>query len=400
MRILVSGATGLLGNNIVRQLAAGGHTPVALVRKAPDSEVFAGIFAGSSDGGFPGETDGIDSVKRTTEQDSGQSLSGDCPIEIVESDFAPIADEQANEQPTEQAGSEQAGSEVSDFRGGNGDVLDQAVRSCDAVIHCAAMIHLGWRNIESSMRVNRDGTDRLAQACLRHKKKLTAVGTVNSIALGARDTIADENTPVGHAGGQVPCAYVQSKRAANEVVRRAIPSGLNAVIVHPGFMLGPWDWKPSSGRMLIEVGKGWKPIAPRGGCSVCDSRDVAAGVIAATLKDCEPGREFILAGHNWTYKQLWSEMAIRMGKRPPTHTLGPGVEYLAGLVGDLWTRVSGNETDVNSAQVTMSGQFHWYSSERAIRELGYQIRDADETLDDAARWIQERFVLPQHADNR
>ncbi|OYP38394.1 NAD-dependent epimerase/dehydratase family protein [Rhodopirellula sp. MGV] len=353
MRILVTGATGLLGNTIVRELAEQSYTPIALVRQTPDPEVFEGI-----------------------KTESGS-------VETVHAEFTPA--EQHDDGSLEKS---------------SAGYLEQVIESCDAVIHCAAMIHLGWQKMDESMRVNRDGTRRIANACLKYQKKLLFIGTVNSIALGSPNTEADENTPLGHAGGQIPCAYVASKKAALAEVERAVASGLNATVLHPGFMLGPWDWKPSSGRMLLELGKGWKAVAPRGGCSVCDSRDVAKGVVAAIDYRCEPGRQFILAGHNWTYRQLWTEMAKRMGSRPPVQTLGPGVEYLAGAVGDLWTKISGRETDVNSAQVAMSGQFHWYDSGRAIRELNYNIRDADETLDTAAQWIRDRFVLSPTADNR
>ena len=43
MRILVTGGTGLLGNNIVRLLGAQGHQVVALVRSEPATQVFAGV---------------------------------------------------------------------------------------------------------------------------------------------------------------------------------------------------------------------------------------------------------------------------------------------------------------------------------------------------------------------
>ncbi|MDV6029778.1 MAG: NAD-dependent epimerase/dehydratase family protein [Phycisphaera sp. RhM] len=362
MRVFVTGGTGLLGNTVIRQLNERGDSVLALVRSEPDAEVFAGL-----------------------------------DVKLVHSPLVPPTSESDGQLDGQSAG-EPAGKSTADSTADPlDDPVDQAIAECDAVVHAAAMIHLGWHQMEQSMRVNRDGTRRIVQSCIRHAKKLAAIGTVNAIALGSPHTIADETTPLEHAGGQIPCAYVQSKRASVEVIRQAIPDGLKTVILHPGFMLGPWDWKPSSGRMMLEVGSGWKPIAPSGGCSLCDSRDVAAGVIAALDADCPNGREFILAGHNWTYEKLWTEMAKRMGTRPPIRSAGPGIEYLAGLAGDFWGRVTGREPDFNSAGVRMSSQYHWYCSRRAETELGYRIRDAQETLDAAGEWIRDRFVLPSKA---
>jgi dihydroflavonol-4-reductase len=277
-----------------------------------------------------------------------------------------------------------------------GDLLDQpaideAVARCDAVIHAAGYIHIGWRKLDESMRVNRDGTRAVVDACLKHGRRLVHVASTNTMAIGTRTTPADETTPLDNAGGQVPCNYVLSKRAAVTDIHNAIGRGLNAVIVCPGFMLGPWDWKPSSGRMMLEVGRGWKPVAPAGGCCVCDARDVAAAIIRAAEEEVESGREFILGGENCTYKSLWREMAHRMGKRGPLFAAGPVQQWIGGTLGDLWGMIVA-ESDVNSAGIRMTRQYHWYDSSRAQRELGYQIRDVRGSLDDTAQWIRQHHV--------
>jgi len=259
------------------------------------------------------------------------------------------------------------------------------------VIHSAAVIHLGWTRMKESMRVNRGGTFVVARAALKHRKRMVHVGTVNTIALATNGVPSDEETPITDVNRQVPCAYVASKRASVEVVRRRIAEGLDAVIVHPGFMLGPYDWKPSSGRMMLELGRGYKPIWPTGGCSVCDVRDVANGVLSA-LDRGPCGRLYVLAGENMTYKQLWSEMATRMGKPTPILPVHAISRKIVGVVGDLAARLTGTEGDINSAGVLMSSQFHWHSSQRAREELGYSNRPVSQTLDDAAVWIKEHFL--------
>ena len=272
---------------------------------------------------------------------------------------------------------------------GDVDAIDAAVQRCDAVIHSAGLIHIGWQRLDESMRINRDGTRIIAEACLKHDRKLVHVGTVNALALGSASGPADEATPLDNAGGQIPCSYVLSKRAGCEEVRRLVAQGLRAVIVHPGFMCGPWDWKPSSGRMMLELSRGWKPICPTGGCSVCDPRDVADGTIAAMEKGGDCGRDYILAGENWDYKRLWTEMARRMGKSAPLMRAGPLMRWLGGWAGDLATSLVGTERDLNSAAVKLASLFHWHDSSRARAELGYQTRAAAESLDALGKWIRE-----------
>ncbi|TWU08267.1 NAD-dependent epimerase/dehydratase family protein [Stieleria varia] len=336
MRVFVTGATGLLGNTITRQLDADGHTVVALVRNPPHSEIFDGLN-----------------------------------VEFVQGDLTDLAGDVANSSP---------------------DRIDQAIAGCDAVIHAAGFIHLGWTKMEQSMGVNVGGTHRIMRSCVRHDKKLVYVGTLNSIAVGTREQPADETTPIDNAGGQIQSAYVVSKSVALSAVMAGVKQGLRAVVVHPGFMLGPWDWKPSSGQMMLELSVGWKPLCPAGGCSICDSRDVAAATIRAIDYDGPSGRQFILAGENWTYKKLWTVITRHFDRSPPIVAPGPIIRAIGGVWGDLVTKVTGNEGFLNTAAVAMSRQFHWYSSERAKAELGYESRDAHESIQASVDWIRQRFI--------
>ena len=326
MRVLVTGGTGLLGNNVVRQLRERGDDVTAVVRRDPGNEVFAGLDVDLPQG----------------------------PLD----DPAFVCD---------------------------------CIRGQDAVVHSAGLIHIGRQRRDESFQVNEGLTATIAEACRELGCKLVHVGTVNTMAIGTPDQPSDEETPHQGLAGQIDSSYVASKKAGVAAVMREVDKGLNATIVHPGFMLGPYDWKPSSGRMMVEVQKAWRPLAPAGGCSVCDVRDVAAGTLAAMDNDVAPGREFILAGENWTYLKLWTEMARRVGRRPPLKKVGPLPRWIGGIYGDIASRFGSSEHDLNSTAIAMSSQFHFHSSDRARRELGYVRRPVETTLDDAAGWLQRFF---------
>lgn len=332
MKVFVTGGTGLLGNAIIRHLCERGDQVLALVRGEPEPEIFAGL-----------------------------------DVELVRGD---LDDEQT---------------------------LRSAIFHCAGVIHSAGLIHIGWRKLDESLRVNRDGSDLIASICRTMDTPMVHVGTVNTLAIGNRDHATNEATPLDVNDGQTPSSYVVSKRAGVNAVLAHARQGLPCAVVHPGFMLGPWDWKPSSGRMMVEVQRAWRPLAPSGGCSLCDVRDVASGSVAAldsTLDQTliQNGREFVLAGHNWTYLQLWSEMAKRVGRRPPLKSAGIIPRVIGGWIGNTLSRFSETESDLNSAAIAMSSQFHYHDSSRAEQELGYSVRPANEILDDAAKWLSRFFA--------
>ncbi len=271
-----------------------------------------------------------------------------------------------------------------------GDVRDAAavelaLAGVDRVVHCAAQVHIGWSGLEEQRAVNVEGTRNVAEAALRHGVRMVHVSSIDALGVRSLEQASDENTI---PNGEVPCPYVVTKREAEQVVLDCVARGLNGVIVNPGFMLGPWDWKPSSGRMLLKIATGWAMLAPPGANSYCDVRDVAAGIVAA-LERGRTGQRYILAGKTLTYREALKIMAPITGRRPPFRTAIKPTIRLIGLAGDLLAWATGRETDVNSAATEMSLLPKNYSSARAAAELGYQTRDVEQSAADAWAWLKQ-----------
>ena len=320
MTYLVTGATGLVGNNVVRRLLERGRAVRVLVRRDSD----------------PRPLEGLD----------------------VERVFGDVRDAES---------------------------VRQACRGVATVIHSAAIVHFGWTGLAAQREVNVQGTEHVAAAAREAHARLLHVSSVDALGVGHRDAPADEDSP---REGKIPCTYVVTKREAETVVRGYIARGLDAVIVNPGFMLGPWDWKPSSGRMLLEVATRFTPLAPTGGLTSCDVRDVTDALLTACEK-APPGRQYILAGENLTYQQIWCLFAEVSGGSKPWFRAGPLMRFLGGCGGDLWGRITGREPDLNSASVRVTSQFHYYCSARAEAELDYRPRPFRQSVADAWAWFLE-----------
>ena len=324
--IFVTGGTGLLGNCILRELAARGVPARALCRPATDHAPLA-----------------------------------DLDLEIVQGDLS------------------------------DPDLLSRAIRGCRAVIHSAAFIHLGWSRLDQSRAVNVAGTRHVVQACAEQGARLIHISTVDTLP-AARCL----NQPIDERGqgglDNPPCNYVISKREAEQVVRQAMSQHrLDAVIIHPGFMLGPYDWKPSSGRMLWHVARAPLAFAPRGGCSVCDARDVASGVVNAVSQGVS-GQAYILAGENISYRQLWSRMRQVAGRSPRVFCPHRVLSLVGHLSDAVYRILPLREGDLNGAVIAMGQLNHYYRSDLAVQQLEYRPRPLDQTLADAWQWLQQQRV--------
>ena len=319
MITLVTGSTGLLGNNVVRHLLENGHTVRVLTRETADARPLAGLD--------------------------------------VEKAHGDIRDR---------------------------DAVARAVRGASGIVHAAGYVRIGWSDLSTARAINVEGTRHVAEAALAEGVKLVHVSSIDALGTATPSQPANEETA---PRGGVLCPYVVTKREAEQVIVEFVARGLNASIVNPGFMIGPYDWKPSSGRMLLHVAKGWGLFAPMGANSYCDVRDVCAGILAA-LEGGQPARRYILGGEVLSYFQAWRIFAEVSGATPPLIPAGPLMRMGAGYFGDLVTRLTGREPDVNSAATAISAQKRNFSSDRAEAELGYRPRPLRDAAVDAWAWFR------------
>lgn len=324
MRTLVTGATGLVGNNVVRLLVDRGETVRVLVRPGADPRPLAGL-----------------------------------PVEVVEGDVTDPASVAA------------------------------AVRDAGRVIHAAGAVHIGWLDADAQHRVNVEGTRNVVAAVRAAGARLLFVSTVNTLQPGTPDRPADETAP--DCSNQ-PWPYAVTKLAAERVVRQAAAEGLNAAIVNPGYMLGPWDWKPSSGRMVLTIARTRPWVAPPGGLQVLDVRDAAAGIVAA-LDRAPAGARYLLAGTYLPFFELFTRVAEVVGQRPPARVAVPWRLRCVGGIADLWARATGHESDLNSAAIGASLIEHCYTDARARQELDWQPRPPREAIEGAYAWFREHGYL-------
>ena len=138
-----------------------------------------------------------------------------------------------------------------------GDVTDldsvrRGMDGCDQVYHVAGWVQFTPWGMKTARRVNVEGTENVCRTALEigvgrvvHTSSIAAVGH------GPIDAPANEETVwnLGHL--RVP--YYETKHEAEVVVQRYVRQGLDAVIVNPGYIVGPYDSKPTGGRLLIRI---------------------------------------------------------------------------------------------------------------------------------------------------
>ena len=271
------------------------------------------------------------------------------------------------------------------------DSLRTAIAGCDVVFHVAADYRLWTRDaadMQSMYRSNVEGTRALIDAARQAGvRRIVYCSSVATMGFTGNGRPADENSPVrledmiGH--------YKRSKFIAEQVAIEAGRSGGDVVVVNPTTPVGEGDVKPTpTGRIILDFLKRKFPAYVDTGLNLVDVREVARGHIAA-LEKGTPGERYILGGENLTLKQILDKLAAITGLAAPKIRL-PYVFALAAGAGD--TVVSGRllhrEPRVTLDAVRMGRKKMWVSSEKAQRQLGWNIVAVDDALRRAAEWFQ------------
>ncbi len=276
-----------------------------------------------------------------------------------------------------------------------GDVTDPvayraAAEGCDVVVHGAALVKLWDRDPFAFDRVNIGGLANAAEAARAADARLLHVSSF--FALGPTDgRIFDEDTP--RASDAFHTDYERTKTEADRLARGLSEAGLPVVRLYPGVVYGPGNL--TSGNhvvgLLLDHARGRLPgILGRGEELQCFAYidDVAGGVVKA-VERARPGSAFILGGDNRSAIDLFDAFHAASGIRPPTRRIPFGIAELGGLFLRWGAEITGKEPIVTDEAVRVYRREWAYSSERAVRELGYSVTPLEEGIDRTVRWLQE-----------
>ncbi|GAB2595066.1 NAD-dependent epimerase/dehydratase family protein [Spirosoma areae] len=270
--------------------------------------------------------------------------------------------------------------------------LARAADGCQAIIHAAALAQVNPARNREVWAVNQTGTENVLQAA-RHAgvQRLIYVGTANVFGFGTRENPGDETRPF--AGGRYGLDYIDSKRAATQSVEKAIHDwGLPAITVHPTFMLGAFDTRPTSGAMLLELYRGRVVGYPAGGKNYVHVRDVAVATVNA-LSQGRIGEAYILGNQNLSYQEAFTLMADVMQVAPPRWAIPPGIAQLYGYGCDAWANLTGRPTRLNAAMVAVANDGHYFSARKAIAKLALPQTPVVQAIREAFEWFrQNKYV--------
>lgn len=326
MKLLVTGATGFLGANLVRHLLARGDEVVAVLRRPNLC------------------TEGLPLTLRTTSLTDVEGLTRDA-------------------------------------------------EGCAGIFHIAGTFDTSPEGGPRMQTLHVDATRALIEAGRRAGvPRFVYCSSSVTVGFGDADHPGDEDTPIDptpiYGVSGLLRAYYETKREGEAVTRDA-----GGVVVCPDYVIGPWDLKPTSGELLLQIARGWVPVHPRGGKCFIDVGDCVIGHVRA-LEVGVPGRRYLLGNHNLSYRAFMTLCAEAAGTRPPVLPLPDPVARVGGLVGKALSRVDPHRfAGLNPNLLLATQQARYRSGRRSWEELGVPRTPMETSIRGALAWFRDHGYL-------
>ena len=270
--------------------------------------------------------------------------------------------------------------------------LERALEGCTGLFHVAADYRLGARDPTQLYRTNVEGTRRILSAArTAGVPRIVYTSSVATIGIPSDGSPGEERTPV--AESHMIGHYKRSKFLAEEVARDAARTGMSVVIVNPSTPVGPGDIKPTpTGQLVLDAASGRMPAYVDTGLNIVHVDDVAAGHLLAFERG-RAGERYILGGEDMTLQTILAQIARLVGRAPPRIRLPYAAVLPVAYLAEGFAKISGRSGRVTLEGVRMSRKRMFFSSAKAVSELGYRWRPPLRAFEDALRWYRERGLL-------
>ena len=263
------------------------------------------------------------------------------------------------------------------------------------VIHAAGVVDISGEMSARMRDVNVEGTKNIIALCREFSvRRLVYVSSVHAIP--EREGMGVMREIRAFSPDAVTGGYAKTKAEATQAVLDAAAAGLDAVVVHPSGILGPYD---DAGNHLVQVLRdylrGKLPACVRGGYDLVDVRDVASGCIRAALHG-RSGECYILSNRHYEVSDMLKlAREAGGGRKLPVLPMwmAEAAVPLLGLVAKLrrqrplYTRYSLYALKSNDR----------FDHDKATAELNYRPRDLRATIRDTVRYLKSRQAPKVHA---
>lgn len=277
---------------------------------------------------------------------------------------------------------------------GNLLVPESLINLCegvDVVFHLAAQIAIENRSSEHVYETNVTGTKNMLKAAIQSRvKKFIHFSSIHAFKIGSPFQMLDESRALVETNNTI---YEFTKAEGEREVMKAVKEGLNAVILNPTAVIGPFDYRDSLlGQAIRKIYQNKLPFLVSGGYNWVDVRDVVSASIHA-IESGRIGENYILSGEFCSLQELSAMISKISGCRIPV-IVPVSLARLACPFFKVFSSVTNKQPlyTYQSLDILVNSPVN-ISNVKAKKELGYEPRPLEQTLRDTFGWYRENNFI-------
>lgn len=272
-----------------------------------------------------------------------------------------------------------------------GDITDaksyqEALKKAEIVIHIAAITDQNISDYSVYESINIDASKVLLKKSIENNiETFINVSSANAFGYGSLENLGDENKPIKAPFDK--SLYALSKlEAQNEILKIANNNQKTKVVnVNPTFMIGSYDTKPSSGRIVLSAYNKKIIFYPPGGKSFINVVD-AAQTITKAIELGKHGESYLLSGENLSYKQFYKKVNKALNQKSRFVKIPKILLIFIGYFGSL-ARLFGAKTDISVTNLRTLCVSNFYSNRKAKQDLNHVQNPIENGIEAAIEWF-------------
>jgi dihydroflavonol-4-reductase len=271
------------------------------------------------------------------------------------------------------------------------EIMKQAAAGCDAIIHIAAVTATNLLHYEDYRKINVEGSALVIKVANElNINRIVYVSSANTIGFGTEQQLADECFNIKFPFSE--SFYAQSKVTSEQLfIEASTELNKHMVIINPTFMIGAFDTKPSSGKLLLMGYKKWLMFIPKGGKNFVAAKDVAVSVCNALVQG-RNGERYLASGINLSFKEFYALQMQIENYRQHIFELPNFTLILVAKVGDLLRKL-GLKTELCSMNLRQLMIREYYSNKKAKNELNFSETDITIAIKEAIDWFKNHKMI-------
>ncbi len=263
--------------------------------------------------------------------------------------------------------------------------LDDAMKDVTHVYHCGAIVSMNPKDGKRMLQNNVTGTANMVNIALEKKiQKFCYVSSVAALGIENGKEITEEtywNEKTNFS------AYAISKYLSENEVWRASQEGLNVVIVNPSIIIGPGNWRRSSGMIFKAANKGFRWYTS-GGIAYVDVRDVVK-IMTMLMKSEIKNEKFIVSSENMSFRNFTELVHASLRKLLPNKKAGKLILAIVWRIDKLRSMLTGS-THILTKEIARYAAINLsYSNSKIKKELGINFIPVSQAVKNTAKHFLE-----------